>query len=348
MKKWFVIVFLWFFQSSFGQSIVSPFNGKSLQTDSLMDYNYIVSGHFHGSGTNKTGYPTNTLLAKIDELNANDNSFVVCLGDLFLDVKNDIPFFEESFFSKLRVPLFNTVGNHDLSDNVYQEHFGATNFQFKTKDDLHLFFDTESDNGSFSKAQIETLKNSIAEFERHKFKRVFIYCHRTIWAKHYEAMNGLFGDNTQSLLGNNFTNEVYPLITELSEKAPVFWFSGSLGDAPASFFYHEDESEDITYIATAIRGLKRDAWLKVMINNESLTFNLISLTGQELLPLESYNAEYWKSKRGRPPFNYRLIPYYIKQNVFNRAFWYGAGSIMILIILFFFFRKRRQSRRSSQ
>ncbi len=342
MNRLLLIVTLFLGIVANGQTITSPFNGIELKLDSIDDYIFTVSGHFHGSGANATGYPTNTLLANLSQLNGNGSSFIVCLGDLFLDVKNDIPFFEASFFKKLSIPLFNTVGNHDLSDHVYQDNYGETNFQFETKKDLHLFFDTEIDNGSFNYKQIEVLKKAIRQAKKGQYNHAFIYCHRTIWVKHYDALNGLFTDNTQSLLGNNFTKDVFPLIKELSENVPVFWFSGSLGDAPASFFYHKDKDEDITYIATAIRGLKRDAWLKVIVNNNKLSFETISLTGQKLLPLESYDVNYWQSHSGEAPFNYRLIPYYTKNIVFNRVFWYGVLTTILIGISFVFLRKRRQ------
>ena len=240
--------------------------------------------------------------------------------------------------------MFNTVGNHDLTDNIYQENFGQTNFQFTINSDWHLFFDTESGNGSFSKNQLQILENTYKDVNEGEVRSVFIYCHRTIWAKHYEALNGLFTDNTQSVLGNNFSESVYPIIKSISAKVPVQWYSGSIGGAPASFFYHEDEETNITYIATAIRGLKRDAWLKVLVDESGkVSFETISLTGQTLLQLEDYDAGFWKTTSAKEPFNYRLVPYYIQLVVLHRAFWYGSLTTgLIFLLVFWRLRKRRQ------
>ncbi|MDX1349455.1 MAG: hypothetical protein R3279_04370 [Putridiphycobacter sp.] len=325
----------------------SPFNSKIVNTDSTNNYQYIVSGHFHGSGTNHTGYPINSLLANIDQLNNGDYRFLVCLGDLFKDVSNDIPFYEQSFFSKLNIPLFNTVGNHDLTADIYQQHYGQTDFQFTINQDRHLFFDTEANNGSFSDEQLTILNQTLEAATTNSIRQVFIYCHRTVWAKHYTEFEGLFEDNTQAVFGNNFSKTVFPIIQKIGEKVPVYWFSGSIGDAPASFFYHRDEASNLTYIASAIRGFKRDAWLKVMISETGIvSFETISLTGQKLKKLQDYNVDFWQSTSAKEPFNYRLIFYYTKLIVLHRAFWYGIITSFSLILLYIVLKRRRIQKKS--
>lgn len=343
MNKIIFLSFLFF--SILGITQKSPFNNLKVINDSTTSYSFFASGHFHGSGTNKTGYPINTLLANLNMLNGSHAKFIVCLGDLFLDVSNDIPFFEKSFFSKLNIPLFNTVGNHDLTKNIYQSNYGETNFNFKIGDDLHLFFDTETDNGSFNSEQLNLLESVLLGIKDKKVKRLFVYCHRTIWAKHYNALNGLFSDNTQSLLGNNFSKDIYPILEKLSDEMPIYWFSGSLGDAPASFFYHEDTKKNITYIATAIRGLKRDAWLKVTINEEiKPSFETISLTGETLLSLNEYDVNYWNTTNSDPPFNYRLLLFLFKKMILHSYFWIGATTALVLTFLFKWIIGRRRKK----
>lgn len=337
------VLFHFLFLSLLGNTQVSPFNNLEIQDTTAKHYSFFASGHFHGSGTNRTGYPTNTLLANLNQLNTSGAKFIVCLGDLFLDVSNDIPFFKKSFFDKLNIPLFNTVGNHDLTKDIYQTNFGKTNFNFRVGDDLHLFFDTETDNGSFNSMQLDLLQSSLSRIENEQIKRVFIYCHRTVWAKHYTVIDGLFSDNTQSMLGNNFSNAVYPLLEKLADKLPVYWFSGSLGDAPASFFYHKDENKNITYIATAIRGVKRDAWLKVTIAEEKEPiFEPISLTGESLLDLKSYDVDFWKNTSSDPPFNYRLLYYLFKTMIFHSYFWIGVLSTLVITFLFKWVKRRKK------
>jgi len=325
-----------------GQSLPSAFNEQSIQVDSSGNYAFIVSGHFHGSGTNRTGYPTNSLLANLDWINKSESNFVICLGDLFLDVSHDIPFYEKSFFSKLNLPLYNAVGNHDLTDQIYQDHFGKTYYYFEINGDTHIILDTELDDGSIEGEQLKLLQDLNLKFKSESPKNIFIYSHRTIWSKHYSELDGLFGDNTQSVLGNNFKTAVQPLLNTWVANSNVYWFSGSLGNAPASFFHFKDD-QSIIYIATAIRGLQRDAVLKVSVSNGKPEFTTKSFTGQELQSLEAYNVEFWKTKNGVEPFNFRLVPYYLKSMLSHRYFWYGVIFTILIVLTGIILKRMRKS-----
>ena len=323
MKIIVAILFVFSLLTSVGQ-VKSPFNNLEVNSDSSNNYSFVISGHFYGGASNRTGYPVNTLLANLDWVNGQDHEMLICLGDLFMDVKNDIPKYQTALFDKLELelPLFNAVGNHDLTGTVYQDNFGATSFKMTLNKDIHLFLDTERDNGDIRDEQLTLLKEVIDLTKFAEINNVFIYSHRTIWKSAYDEMEGIFEDNTQSIAEPNFKEEVLPLLNTISENAEVYWFSGSLGDAPASFFFHEDEN--ITIIATAIRGLPRDAMLEVIVKNGKVEFNPYSLTGQDLLPLQEYNVDYWQSVSSAEPFNWRLVPLYVKNIMFSRLFWYGV------------------------
>ncbi|UKN02850.1 hypothetical protein K6119_04890 [Paracrocinitomix mangrovi] len=317
---------------------VSPFNGLNVKEDSTGNYKFIISGHFYGGSANSSGYPTNTLLANIDWINSENPTMLVCLGDLFLDVRNDIPYYERSLFSKLNVPLINSVGNHDLSGDVYQENYGNTYGSFELNGDLHVILDTELDDGDINDDQLSMIQG----ISKNQYNNVFVYAHRTIWKSQYPEMEGIFEDNTQSLLANNFESDVYPLVKEISKHTSVYWFAGSLGDAPASFFYHQDGN--IQFIATAIRGLKRDAFLLVDVKDGEATFTTHSLTGQDLEELTYYNVDFWQENVGKEPFNWRLLPLYIKQTVLSWSFFFGALSASLFIGFIYLIRKKRKAR----
>lgn len=344
-KIYFIVVM---FLSLFGLAnekteIDSPFNQQEIINDSTGNYSFIVSGHFHGSGNNRTGYPTNTLLANLNWINSSDNSMLISLGDLFLDVSNDIPQYKKSLFSQLKLPMFNAVGNHDLTGSIYQDNFGETFYYWQINNDIHVVLDTELDDGSLKDEQKKMLENVNTLTKSGSISNVFIYSHRTIWAKTYTELDLLFQDNTQAILGNNFESEVLPLLKEIKLNSNVFWFSGSLGSAPASFFQFKDKN-DIQYIATAIRGLPRDAVLIVNVNKKgNVSFETKSFTNQKLMPFENYNVNFWNENVGKKePFNFRLIPFYIKQNLLNHSFWYGF-TIMLMISLIFYWRKRKKA-----
>ena len=316
----------------------SPFNGLVPTTDSLGNYSFFISGHFHGSSSNQSNFPASTLLANLDKINASDAKMMICLGDLFMDIRNDTANYQWCLFDKLKMPLYNAVGNHDLGGNTYSEKYGRTWFSFTLGTDLHLILDTEKDNGDILRDQLKFVTDQL-EFAA-DYSNIFIYTHRTVWKDSYTEMEGIFDDNTQSLGATNFESELLPVVAKAAQKSSVFWFSGSMGDAPASFFYHRDGTRKITYIATAIRDLPRDAILKVIVKDDDVQFETVSLTGQKLISLEEYGVEYWNSNSGKEPFKWKLLPYYFKSAFTHPYFWYGTAFALMLMLLFRIVRRR--------
>lgn len=336
MRNLFFIFVL--FTSLTNAQLVSGFNDLPIRVNNSGSYSFYVGGHFHGSSTNLSGYPASSLLANLDELNSDTNSFIISTGDLFLDIKNNIPNYKKSLFSKLKIPLFNAVGNHDVSGDIYNSNFGATWHYFIIGTELYIILDAEINDGSIKGEQLKFFKKTI-EFNCNKqsnISNVFIFTHRPIWTESDEKFESIFVDNTQSNFSNNFNADVLPILATCSTKQNIFWFSGSLGaNAPVSFFYHKNKNS-ITFIQSAIRDLPRDGIIKVKINNSQVSFETISLSGLAMPKLESCDLNMWKNMPKSQPFNYRLIPLYLKQMVFHRYFWYG---IIGGIILFFISRK---------
>lgn len=323
----------------------SPFTNKEWKNDSTGNYSFIVSGHFYGGGTNQSGYPANTLLANLDWINESGAAALICLGDLFKSVADDRALYTQSLFSKLEMPLVNTVGNHDLTGTIYQENYGETSFMIEVNGDLHVVIDTERDNGDLKADQLTLLKTAKKKVKENGINNVFIYGHRTIWKDAYPEMEGLFEDNTQGLTAPNFEDDVLPELKEIGEEANVFWFSGSLGTAPASFFYFDDQKNGLKIIATAIRALPRDAVLVVHVNGGEVRFETHSLTGEKVNDLESYTVDFWKGTDAEPSFNWRLAPYYIELMLTHRYFWYGVGySTAGLLLLYWFLRRRKRKK----
>lgn len=323
--------------------IISPFN-KLKMKDTLSDYSFIVSGHFHGASSNTSTYPAATLLANIDTLNSVNAAFLMSLGDLFIDV-NEIYInnYNKSLFNKLKMPLFNAVGNHDISNgNYYEKVFGKSYYSFLLNSELFIVLDTEQDDGSIVDGQLEFFKNRLKDANSEKVKNIFIFSHRPIWSENNSRYSALFAGNTRTALGeNNYDDEIKPLLLEISKSKSIYWMSGSMADAPASFFYHKEAESNIIYIQTAIRDLPRDAVMQVNLVNGKVKFKGISLTGQKLDMIENYNIEYWtKAVPDEAKFNFRMLPYLTKQILFHYYFWIGfTSSLLILIILRFVYSK---------
>jgi hypothetical protein len=324
-------VLLFIAVNSFSQVAVSPFNQLLLKDDTLKkEFSFIVTGHLHGSSSNVSGFPASSVLANIDELNNLNADFFISLGDLFLDVNEYyISNYRKSFFSKLNMPLFNAVGNHDLSGNLYEKEFGTTWFSFRYKNSLFIFLDTEKNDGSIKGEQAEFFRKEVAAAKAdEQINNIFISTHRPVWAEENPQYNKLFKDNTRTKFGaNNFQSEILPLLQNELKGKNIVWFSGSLGGgAPSSFFYDQPDGENIAFINTAIRDLKRDAVLKVHINYQGeVQLVPISLTGQTLLPINEYNLFFWQiiNNKGLQEFNWSLIPYKIYLLLTHYYFWIG-------------------------
>lgn len=316
--------------------VVSPFNKLSV-TDSSSDYTIIVSGHFHGASTNTSTFPAATLLANLDTLNSLHASFMICLGDMFLDVNDAyLEHYQRSLFSKLKMPLFNAVGNHDLSNgNMYERTFGKTYYYFRKGAEVFIILNSELNDGSIKGEQLAMLKNAITESLSKGIKNIFVFSHRPVWAEESPKYSKLFRDNTRTAVGkNNFSTEIEPILKAVAKKKNVFWISGSMGGGPASFFYDKDEDSQITYMQTAIRDLPRDAVLLINFNHGVPEMKGISLTGENLLPVQKYNTGFWNSSvPEEKKFNYRLLPLIISKAFLHIYFWTGFIMATVIVII---------------
>ncbi len=336
MKGALIIVILFCVQC-FGQE--SPFNKRSIQVQDDQNFKFIVSGHFHGDSKNVSGFPAATLLGNLDEINSKDAAFMMSLGDLFLSLKKDVKNYDRVLFSKLDMPLFNAVGNHDIEEDNYKSKFGKTYFWFTVGDNVMIVLDTELDNGDIEDAQLKMLKKALKQ----PAKNYFVFAHRPIWSEYHEELEDVFKGNTSS--GTNFGDEIYPLLKKATGQ--VYMFGGSIGgEAPVSFFYHK-KGKNVHYIANAIRNLPRDGMLLVEVLNGEVKFTPFSLTGQNLKSLESYNLNYWDTHDADQGFNWRLLPLYIFQMLQSWHFWVGVVLTVLGGLFILWIRKRRRLKKAA-
>ena len=263
---------------------------------------------------------------------------MVSLGDLFMNPDTDIDNYNKSFFTKLSVPFFNAVGNHDVFGNKYMQHFGNTFFSFNKRTEKFIFLDTEINNGDIKSEQLQFLKNELASLD--SIRNVFIFMHRPLWSEQHPDMKNLFSVNTSSTLKSNYKSDIQPLISDIPTNKNIYIFGGSIGTSPASFFYHHENN--IKYIATAIRDLHRDAFLEVIFTNNQVTFNTLSINNNTVKPLEEYNIHFYNNNSVSEPFNWRLLPLYIKSIFFSRNFWFGFLSAALFFLIISLIIKRNK------
>ncbi|HEY0977016.1 MAG TPA: hypothetical protein VGE21_06055 [Flavobacteriales bacterium] len=313
----------------------SPFNGIEVApVDSSGRYRLLFSGHFHGESSNRTGLPARTLLANIDVIDDLHAHALLSTGDLFMMAADDRARYERAFFSKLRTPLFNAVGNHDLDGGDYTRLFGPTHAVIDLGKDRILVLDTERDGGSLKGEQLELLE---AAATTEGLRNLFIVTHRPIWAEDDPRYGPLFRGNTRSALGTNFHAAVEPVLERLSKQVHIWWISGSMaGGAPSSIFF-QPHARNITYIQSAIRDEAKDALLIAEVSSDTVVWSALSLTGARMREPRAYDAAYWEERKGvKPGFNWNLVPYWTKSMLTHRFFWWGV----VLGLLFFLLLRR--------
>lgn len=129
-------------------------------------------------GDNRDGYQTFSTI--LDQINAINPVFAVDDGDLvFGGEPHRYRLFYQTI-SKLRVPLYTTLGNHDIRENgrpTYTKLFGPPYYSFDYKD-VHLIF-LDSSRGWAEKTAIPTEQYQWLEndLKNSQGKRIFVFSH---------------------------------------------------------------------------------------------------------------------------------------------------------------------------
>ncbi len=320
----------------------SPFNGRvPAPVDGAAPLRVLISGHLHGSSTNRSGLPAATVLAAMDTIERLGAHVFLSTGDLFMDKEEDIPGYERALFQRLSMPLYNVPGNHDLGMRSYVDRFGPTHMVLDLGRLVVVLIDTERDNGDIKGEQLAAL-TALADTLHDR--PLLVLAHRPLWVEDDPQYKGLFKGNTRSALPTNYRKEVAPLLERLARRLPVYWVSGSMaGGAPASIFMHQ-HAPNLTFIQSAIRDEPRDAVLLMDVWPEGrVTWAGVSLTGRPVRPVETLDAAYWLANtRQKEPFNWRLLPYLVMTTVRHPAYWWGVATMVALVVVVWSFRRRRR------
>lgn len=326
------------------ESFSSPFNGKVLDYSNTQEnYSFILAGHIYGSPTSTSVYPSVSFISNIDMINHNNVTFLILMGDIYGSARPPyIENFKKSIISKIDVPMFNAVGNHDVGSHgyvenreLYVENFGHTIYDFTYGSEMYIILDGEIDQGEITGEQLGYLKDVIEQaIKTNDVKNVFIIVHKLIWTVGNNELH-IIKRNKNSQNGyaksDNFQSVVLPEIARLSQTKNVYVASGDIGVSWSfPLFYHRDEKYNITYIASGIGDTERDAIIKVDILDGDVIFTPISLTGEELHELNYYDVNFWSSYFGnRNPLYERIIR--ISNNIY---FQFGVIVTTIIFSIF--------------
>jgi hypothetical protein len=100
--------------------------------------------------------------------------------------------------------------------------------------------------------------------------------------------------NYASLLEKNFL--------PASRVKPVYLVAGDTGAYGGNFspFYEKHPTVPLYTIATGIGDTPQDSVILISIDHSDISFKVVSLTGESLYPLETYDHAYWGSLSGNP------------------------------------------------
>lgn len=289
-------------------SITSPLNGKVLElSDTPQGYSFLCAGHVYGAPPSPSVFPSASFLANIDMINKNNATFFILLGDNIRAANPvHIENFKASLCSKVEIPMFNAVGNHDVGNReLYESHFGRTYFDFRQGSELFIVLDGQINRGEIAGEQLEYLKSALDNATKSKeIKNVFLFSHNLIWSKNDVHLERTVYPHTNSHSNyeniDNFKSVVMPEIIRLSQTKKVFMMSGDIGvSGSLPLFYHEEEKHNITYVACGLGDTEKDAIIKVDITREGeVTFAPISLTDEKLEEINHYGIDYWATYFG--------------------------------------------------
>tara|TARA_B110000483_G_C18106323_1_gene507842 strand:+ start:214 stop:1239 length:1026 start_codon:yes stop_codon:yes gene_type:complete len=291
-----LLILLLFFNSANSQ-----INNIKLTKPDTCFYSFIALGHAYGDPMGRSTLPALSLRSNIDFINALNIDFIVSLGDnIKSTTKANLKGFQDSFLNRVKVPVFNAVGNHDVINySLYNKWFGKTYYHYHYGGDLFIFLDTEENTGDIKGLQLDYLMSLLKnKFLLKAVNNVFIFSHKLIWANKekyeiiYKHVNGPVGYKNL----NNFSKIIEPAIERLGLSKNIYWLSGDIGVSwSLPLFYNKDIKSNIRYIATGIGETDNDAIIKVNVFKDSVVFKPILLSNKKNLRLEDYNVAYWEN-----------------------------------------------------
>ncbi len=123
--------------------VLAAMNSAPLE-DNKESLKFLVAGHIYGKPGDDEFHPAPSLLRNISLLRMQNPDFVVFLGDtVWKPSQDNFDVLDLLILDPFEVPVFNAVGNHDVTKrDLYQSRYGNTVYAFTYKDQLFIILDT--------------------------------------------------------------------------------------------------------------------------------------------------------------------------------------------------------------
>jgi predicted MPP superfamily phosphohydrolase len=256
------------------------------------EFNFIVAGHSYGAhkGKNIGLYPKFINKLKL----ANKSDFLVLNGDIVRDSNKKSWNKIETDIKEIGIPAFYVMGNHDKSEtgiSHFKKKFGNTYYDFNIGKNQFIILDIPKNGVSLSDDQLSYLQDTITG----NAENIFIFMHEMIWNGGNERYKNIKANNRSRFSRikdqSNFWSEIYPIL-EKSEDQHFYLFAGDVAGRKDSIAAFYEKINNIRLIASGMGEVKEENYLKVIIKNTKVSFELVPLNNMKLMPLEKYTVEY--------------------------------------------------------
>lgn len=242
-----------------------------------VSYSFFVAGHASGTpGVNNPGlHPP--FKKHFPYLNNYPN---LQLGILTGDIVRAFPFPTEKDWeevdndiSKLNIPVYYAVGNHDMENReVFEDRYGSTYFHFLYENDLFIIIDPNLDNWNISESQLSYVKTVL---DTTRASNIYVFCHQVLWVEYGNDFDYIKWNSDEGRASEiNFWGELIPLFVKINK--PVYFFAGDVGAAPYASQLSYDKAGKFTFISSGMGNLTNENYLIVNVDaDKSLKYNVI-------------------------------------------------------------------------
>ncbi len=270
------------------------------------EFNFLVFGHLYGSPGEDDQMPAKSISKRLPELLELHPKFVVSLGDMvYHKSRPEFINLQAHFLSQLKVPFFNTPGNHDVSnsDELYQEFIGRQHYPAQTMgSSTMIFLDTERLSCKLDEEQQRTLQAELdAALADPQTKVIFVFMHKTL---PFQDVKMRAMDNRvdmpnewkcQKKDGSNPIMEKYFIPT--AKKKPIILFAGDVGAwGNLSPYFQRDPWLPITLVMTGLGDTAQDNVIHVRVTPDSVQINALFLDTMQEVPIQKFNRDFWVKK----------------------------------------------------
>jgi len=276
---------------------------KALLQDSEKPLKFLVTGHIYGNPYEEDLFhPATTLMTNIQIINQFELDMVVLLGDIVKEsTEENFSNFSQNFLSYFTIPVFNAVGNHDIENrDLYIEKFGKTNFSFLFKEHLFIFLDTNIETYSLTDNQLDFIEDTISKsLGNNNVKSIHVFAHHVFFFENpNNSSSPYYRTNVSYSMDRNVEKFIYKFLIPLSRETPIFLYTGDVGAwcGNLSPYYRKYDGSKVTAIATGIGNCEEDSILIIEEINNEITLAVFSLLGKEMMTIDYYDDNYWKSR----------------------------------------------------